>query len=234
VPNVRTASPRFQLPRFTKGALALFLLTVALTAFIGDQPAGALLRVEPGALLHGRGLWQPLTANFVFPEGGVGLVLGTLMTQWFIGSTLEAYWGTRRYVLLVLGCGTAGYLVYALLTPLLPALPHGGATAMDVAAVTAWGAVYGKQEFSLLGAVALRARTIAAIFVGMFMLGPMLRGEPWPLAIPGLVAIAGALLVTLQPWRAAGGGTGDRKPKRNKPRGKPSHLRVVKGEDLLN
>jgi membrane associated rhomboid family serine protease len=234
VPSVRSDPPRFQLPRFHKGALALFLLTVGLTAFISDQPAGALMRVQPGALLHGQGLWQPLTANFVFPDIDVGLVLGTLLMQWFIGSQLEEYWGTRRYVTLVLGCGVAGYLVYALLSTVIPAVPHGGSTAMDLAAGTAYGVVFGKRELHLFGAATLRARTLAAILVGMGVLGPLLRGAPWPVAIPWLVAIAGALLVTLQPWRATGGGTGDRKPKRSKPRGKPSHLHVVKGEDLLN
>lgn len=231
MPNVRSEA-RFQLPRFHKGALALFLLTVALTAFVSDMPAGELLRIEPGAIFHGGGLWQPLTANFVFPGTDIGLLLGSLFAQWFFGSELEGFWGTRRYVTLVLACGTAGYLVYALLQPVIPGLlPHGGSNAMDAAALAAFGVVFGKRQLNMFGALQMRARTLAWIFLALMMVGPILRGTPWPVVIPWLVASAGAFLVTLQPWRARGDGTESR---RKKPKGKASHLRVVKGEDLLN
>lgn len=231
MPNVRTEA-RFRLPRFHKGALGLFLLTVALTAFVSDMPVGEQLRVEPGAIFSGGGLWQPITANFVFPGTDIGLLLGTFFAQWLVGSELEAFWGTRRYVTLVLGCGIAGYLVYALLEPVIPGLmPHGGSNAMDAAALAAFGVVFGKRELDIFGVINMRARTLAWIFLPVMMIGPILRGTPWPVVIPWLVASAGAFLVTLQPWRARGDGT---TPKRPKPKGKASHLRVVKGEDLLN
>jgi membrane associated rhomboid family serine protease len=235
VPNVRSEAPRYRLPKFNKGALALLLLTVALTAFVSDMPVGALLRVEPGALFEGRGLWQPITANFVFPGTDIALLLGTLFAQWFFGSELEGFWGTRRYIVLVLGCGVAGYLVYALLAPVLPGLAaHGGSNAMDAAALAAYGVVFGKRELHFMGALSVRARTLAWIFLALMIIGPILRGVPWPVVIPWLVASAGAVLVTLQPWRARGDGTPDSKTGRRKPKGKASHLRVVKGEDLLN
>ncbi|HWB82465.1 MAG TPA: rhomboid family intramembrane serine protease [Nannocystaceae bacterium] len=230
--RVRTESPRFALPRFHKGALGLFLLTVALTAFISDMPVGELLRIQPGAIFSGGGLWQPITANFVFPGTDIGLLLGTLFAQWFFGSELEGFWGTRRYVTLVLGCGIAGYLVYALLQPVIPGLlPHGGSNAMDAAALTAFAVVFGKRQLNMFGALQMSARTLAAIFLALMIVGPILRGTPWPVVIPWLVASAGAFLVTAQPWRARGDGT---TPKRPKSKGKASHLRVVKGEDLLN
>ncbi len=234
--RVRSSEPpRTRLPRFTKGALALFLTTLALTAFISDMPAGTLLRVEPGALFEGRGLWQPITANFVFPSTDIGLLLGTFAIQWFFGSRLEEFWGTRRYVTLVLGCGIAGFLVYALLSPVIPGLlPHGGSNAMDAAALTAYAIVFGKTEVNFMGALPVRARVLALILLGMLVVGPLLRGTPWPVAIPWVVAIAGAALVTLQPWRAQGRGKPGGDAKRRKPKAKPSHLHVVKGEDLLN
>ena len=225
------------LPKFHRGALALFLLTVAGTALVGDQPLGDALRLQPGALLSGAGLWQPLTANFVFPVDSVGLILGSLFMQWFIGSRLEGFWGTRKYVTLVLGCGFAGYLVYALLSPWLPAVVHGGSTAVDLAAVTAFGVVYGRQELSLVGAVTLRGRTLAMILIALGVLGPLARGAPWPLVIPWLVGVAGAYLVTAQPWkrrdangggRGGGGRGGSNRPAKPRERAKPSHLRVVK------
>lgn len=220
------------LPKFNRGALALFVLTVAATALVGDQPLGEALRLHPGALVTGAGIWQPLTANFVFPADAVGLVLGTLFLQWFVGSQLEEFWGTRKYVTLVLGCGTAGYLVYALVSPWLPQVVHGGSTAMDLAAITAFGIVAGKRQLSLLGAVTLQARTLAMILVALGVLGPLARGAQWPVVIPWLVSIVGAWLTTTQPWRrgnTGGGGRSAQTPSK-RPKAKPSHLRVVKDE----
>jgi membrane associated rhomboid family serine protease len=222
------------LPKFHRGALVLFLITAATTGIVGDQPIGDLLRLHPGALTSGAGVWQPLTANFVFPADAVGLVLGTLFIQWFFGSELEAFWGTRKYVTLVVACGTAGYVVHALLSPWLPPVVHGGSTAMDLATMTCFGLVFAKRTVALMGVFPLPGRTLALILVPLLLFAPLLRGAPWPLVIPWVVAIAGAWLATTQPWRSksgsSGGGSGGRTSrapaKRNK--AKPSHLHVVK------
>lgn len=226
------------LPKFHRGALAIFLITAAATGIVGDQPLGDALRLHPGALLSGAGIWQPLTANFVFPADSVGFLIGTLFVQWFFGSSLEEFWGTRKYVLLVVGCGTAGYLVHALLSPLLPPVVHCGSTGMDVATLTAFGLVFRKRMLAVMGVMPVKASTLVLILVPAIVLSPLLRGAPWPLAIPSVVAIAGAWLATTQPWRRGAGGSGGgptrtpaRKPKAN--RAKPSHLRVVK-DDLPN
>ncbi|MBK6921967.1 MAG: rhomboid family intramembrane serine protease [Deltaproteobacteria bacterium] len=229
----RTASPSWRdfLPRFERGAMALFALTLALSALVGDRPLGAMLRVQPGALLSGAGLWQPFTANFVFPGDGVGLVIGTLFSQWLFGSDLERFWGTRRYVTLVLSAGTAGYLAYALVSPWLPELEHGGSSGFDLAAIAAYGVVFAKRELSLFGAATFRGRTLAIILVLLGLIGPVMRGASWTTPIPWLISVGIALLVTTQPWRRRG----DRDGTTRKPRGKakPSHLKVVPKE-LLN
>jgi len=62
---------------------------------------------------------------------------------------------------------------------------------------------------------------------------PLARGAPWPVAVPWIVAIAGALLVTMQPWRRqrSSGKLGGR---RKKSKGR-ANLRVVRPDDeLLN
>jgi membrane associated rhomboid family serine protease len=229
------------LPKFHRGALAIFLITAAATGIVGDQPLGDALRLHPGALLSGAGIWQPLTANFIFPADSVGFLIGTLFVQWFFGSSLEEFWGTRKYVVLIVGCGTAGYLVHALLSPLLPPVVGCGSTGMDVATLTAFGLVFRKRMLAVMGVMPVKASTLVLILVPAIVLSPLLRGAPWPLAIAPVVAIAGAWLATAQPWRRGAGGSGGsgggptrtpaRKPKTN--RAKPSHLRVVK-DDLPN
>lgn len=222
------------LPKFRRGAFALFVLTVVLSAILADQPVARHLVLDPGGLFRGEGIWQPLTANFIFPEGEVGLVFGTLVVQWFIGSELEGFWGTRKYVALVLGCGIAGYLVSSVLgsfVAAIAAVPVGGATPMDLAAVAAFGVLYGKRQVRVLAVLPLSARGLAMLVLVISVLSPLARGAPWPVVLPWLVAIAGAVLVTTQPWRRLrdSGKLGGRKTRR-----KRAHLRVVRPDPKID
>ncbi len=224
-----------RLPRFHRGAFGLFLVTVLLTMLLADQPLGDHLVLHPGEVLRGQGLWQPLTANFVFPEGQVSLVLGTALVQWFLAGHLESYWGTRKYLTLVIGCGVAGYLGSVLLAIALPsvaALAVGGATAMDLAAVVGFGALMGARPLSIGGVLPLSSRTLALIIAVLAVVSPLARGAPWPVIVPGLVSMLVALLVVTQPWRRLrkSGKVGGRGRKK-----KAAHLRVIRPDDeLLN
>lgn len=181
-------------------------------------------------------VWSPLTANFLFPDGGLGMLFGTLVVQWFVGSELEGFWGLRKYLLLVLGSALAGHLtlvVIALFSETAATTTVGGTTAIDLAAVAAFGVVFGKRPLRLLGALPLSSRGLAIGVIVLSLLGPIARGAPWPVVLPWLVAIGTALLVTTQPWRRMrdSGKLGGSKRKKKR----QSHLRVVPPDpDLLN
>ncbi len=229
--QVARTSPFASLPKFRRGSFALFLATAVLSALLADQPVAARLVLLPETVLAGSDLWQPITANFIYPEGALAMLLGTLFVQWFFGSELESFWGLRKYLTLVLGCGLAGHLTSVLLALVVPSVaitPVGGATAIDLAAVTAFGLVFGKRPLRLLAALPLNARGLALIVIGLTILGPVARGAPWPVILPWLVAIAGAALVTTQPWRRLrdSGKLGSKKPKKR-------HLRVVRPDPKL-
>src|SRR5690606_15025225 len=150
-----------------------------------------------GEVIQGRGVWQPLTANFLFPEGRVGLVVGTLLVQWFLAGHLEGYWGTRKYLTLVIGCGVAGYaasVLLALVVPQVAAVPVAGATPMDLAAVVAFGAFMGARPLALGGVLPLSGRTLAIIIAALAVVSPLLRGAPWPVLIPVVTSMLVALL----------------------------------------
>lgn len=223
------------LPKFHPGALALFAITALATALLADQPAGAALRLVPADVYTGSTVWAPLTATFMYPDGGAGLVLGTLIIQWFIGGQLEAFWGTRKYVTLILGCSVAGYFASTLLglvSPTIASTPVGGSSAMDAATLAAYGVVFGQRMMSLLGAVTLKVRTFAMVLIGLGIFSPLARGAPWPVVVPLLTALGVALLVTMQPWRRKGSSGKLGGPKKRKPR---TNLRVVRPDDeLLN
>ncbi len=223
------------LPRFRRGAFALFGVTALLTALLADQPIAAELVLNPGGVAGGDGLWQPLTANFIFPEGRVSLLVGTLLVQWFLAGFLEDYWGTRKYLTLVISSGIAGYVAAVLLAlglPQVAATTMGGATPIDLAAVVAFGAFMGKRPLSVGGVLPLSGRTLAIIIAVLSVVSPLARGADWPVVIPGVVAMIVALLVVTQPWRRLrkSGKVGGRS------RGKRAgHLRVIRPDDeLLN
>ena len=224
-----------RLPKFRKGSLALFAVAALATALLADQPLGQRLLLVPSAVWSGETVWAPFTASFMFPDAGAGLLLGTLIIQWFIGGQLEEFWGPRKYVSLVLGCSVAGYVVSTVLGLVFDAVantPVGGSSGMDLAAIAAFGVVFRKRDMSLLGAVTLKARTFAIILGALGIVSPLARGAPWPVVVPWVVAIAGALLVTTQPWRTArsSGKLGGRKKRKGR-----ANLRVVRPDDeLLN
>ncbi len=224
-----------RLPRFHRGAFSLFLVTALLTALLADQPIGKALVLEPGGVLTGQGVWQPFTANFIFPEGRVGFLLGTLAVQWFLAGPLEDFWGTRKYLTLVIGCGLGGYLSAVLLALVVPeagAVLQGGSTPMDLAAVVAFGAFMGTRPLTVGGVLPLSGRTLAMIIAALSVISPLARGAEWPVIVPGAVSMLIALLVVTQPWRRLrkSGKVGGRGRKK-----RAAHLRVIRPDDeLLN
>jgi len=223
------------LPRFRRGAFSLLLVTALLTALLADQPMGQRLLLDPGGVLRGQGVWQPFTANFIFPDGRVGLVLGTLIVQWFLAGPLEDFWGTRKYLTLVIGCGIAGYgasVLLAMAVPAVAAVPVGGSTPMDLAAVVAFGAFMGTRPLSLAGVLPMSGRTLAILIAVLAVVSPLARGAEWPVVVPGAVSMLVALLVVTQPWRRLrkSGKVGGRGRKK-----RAAHLRVIRPDDeLLN
>ncbi len=224
------SSPFASLPKFRRGAFVLFAVVAVASAMLSDQPVAARLVLLPSNVLEGIDVWTPLTTNFIFPEGALTLLLGTALIQWFIGSELEGFWGPRKYLMLVLGAGLAGHLTSVLLALVFPAVAAtavGGTTAIDLAAVTAFGFVYRDRPLRYFAAIPLKGKGIAILIIALTVLGPILRGAPWPVVIPWLVAIAVAAAVTTQPWRRLrDSGKLSKKPKKR-------HLRVVKPDPKL-
>jgi hypothetical protein len=223
------------LPKFHKGAFVLFLAALLLSAILADQPAAKVLLLDPAAFARGDALWAPLSANFIFAEGELFGLAGTLVVQWLLGSLLEGFWGTRRYLAFAVGCGLSGYLAMALLGLVVPAVREvqvAGTTAIDLAAVVAFGVVFGRRQLNILGLLPLSSRGLALLICCVALVSPLARGAPWPKVVPWAVSMLVALLITTQPWRrlASSGKLGGRSKARRR-----SHLQVVKpGKKQLN
>ncbi len=229
------------LPRFRRGAFALFALTFVVSMLLGDRAVADALTLEPEQVLAGREWWTPLATLFRYPEGlGLLGLLWTLIIQWMIGSRLEGFWGAARYLIMVLVAGLLGYaavLGLAVALPSVASLSFAGAGPLDVAAAVAFMFVFaretmrvGSAELSpvLIGGIA------AALALGFPLIVALVAGLPaaqaWPVVVPG--AVAGLVAtVFVRPWQKRGDSG---KVAATKPRAQ-SHLRVVRSaDDMLN
>lgn len=225
------------MPRFRRGAFALFATTFLVSLLLGDRMAFvSVLALDIGGVLSGHGLWQPLTAMFLYVDAGLAALLGTLLVQWFFGSPLEGFWSTRRYLTMVLVSGLLGHLVCVLAGLWVPQISNvvlAGALPLDAATTTAFAIIYARQRYTLFGAAPIQGRVLAG-FVLVLLLGlPLASGFSFVAVLPGVVAALSAALFALQPWRRGPkSGTVTRAKKRSK---KASHLKVVRSvDDLLN
>ena len=85
------------LPKFGRGAFTLFAVVAVLTLVLADQPVAGQLLLTPALVFEGA-FWQPLSAILLYPDQSAGLLIGTLLIQWFVGSELEFFWGLRKYL----------------------------------------------------------------------------------------------------------------------------------------
>jgi membrane associated rhomboid family serine protease len=114
--------------------------------------------------------WQLFTHAFVHPS--FGPLLSTVIAVWFFGTPVEQR-GGRAYLYKVLIGGTlVGGLAAALVGRILPAsaLPVPimvGGIGASIAAIAAFGAVYGQTPILLFGVQQMRASTTAYIFLGI-------------------------------------------------------------------
>jgi membrane associated rhomboid family serine protease len=228
------------LPRFRAGAFALFALTFLVSMLLGDRGSLAeALTLEPALVLAGREWWTPLTTTFRYPEGlGLLALLFTLAIQWTIGSRLEGFWGTTRYVVMVMVAAIVGYAATLGLAVVMPAsaqLSFAGAGPIDVAAAVAFAIVF-KREKMTLGSKQLSPALLGGIAAALALVFPLLvalvaklsPAQAWPTLIPG--AVAGLVAtVFVQPWRKR---ENSGKVGRSEQR---AHLRVVRTpDDMLN
>ncbi|WP_146661819.1 hypothetical protein [Enhygromyxa salina] len=230
------------LPRFRRGAFALFALTFFVTMLLGDRSSVAgWFTLQPDELLAGRHWWTPATALFHYPEGlGLLGLVWTLTIQWVMGSRLEGFWGTTRYLVMVLVAGVVGYagaVALAAVMPATAALDYAGPGPIDTACAVAFAWVFARERMRV-GSAEISPLLIAGIAAPLSVtfapLVALAAGTPiaqtWPAAVPGLLAAAVATLF-VQPWRKR---ENSGKVGRTKPRGQ-THLRVVRTpEDMLN
>ncbi len=187
----------FALPPFTRGVKWLLIATVAVSIVVpisgtfGDNLARALAFI-PAALRLGY-VWQPFTYTFFNPDP-LGIIFAGL-GLWLMGGSLEAMWGTRRFVTFYFATSVLAALATAVLGIFFESVRHypyfGNWVVLE--ALAAAFAVSLPSARIFLYFVPIEARLLLPISAGITLLFMIFRG-PVPY-LPQLFGLgAGALL----------------------------------------
>ncbi len=115
---------RMAFPRITPVVKWLLIINVAVY-FVQILGAGTLLMrwfAAYPSLLAVLQIWRLVTYQFL--HGPPIHILFNMIVLYFLGSTLERHWGSRKFLVFYLACGMVGGLVYPLLRGLKIISPH--------------------------------------------------------------------------------------------------------------
>jgi len=147
-------------------------------------------------------LWQVVTYSFL--HGGFWHLFGNMLGLYFFGTELEQRLGSRRFLLLYLGCGALGGLGWLLLSAGANAVCI-GASASVFGVLGTFAALYPRRQITLLVffvlPVTLSARTLILIAGGVSLL--LLRSDAGGIA--HAAHLAGGAAGYWYGWRIAGG-----------------------------
>jgi len=195
---------RIRMPQITPMVKLLLLINLAvyiLQALGANELLMGIFSLYPASLLMALQLWRLVTYQFL--HGGLFHILFNMLCLFFLGSSLERHWGSKRFLKFYLGCGVAGGLFYLLLVLIkfLPALPMIGASGAVLGLLAACAILFPQfVVFIFLFPVPIRVAAVAftiIYFVAVVTRSPTAGGDAAHLA--GMAA--GAIYVFSGPWR---------------------------------
>lgn len=193
----------FAFPPFTRMVKTLILINVAvyfamlllgLSSQAGWQAVFQAFALVPYLVVHGR-IWQLVTYSFL--HAGIGHILFNMLSLWMFGSTLEQYWGGRRFLEFFFFCVLGASLATVALSyagggiiGLFPLTPTVGASGGIYGVLLAFGRLFGDRQIFLFPIpFAIRAKYLVAILI-LIALAGALSG---PSGIANIAHLGGAL-----------------------------------------
>jgi Eukaryotic integral membrane protein (DUF1751) len=153
--------------------LAIGLVAGSVLFLLTKNTGGALLLLTPGKL--GSFLWQPFTYSFI-EASPLGIIFGAIII-WSIGGWLEGVWGSKRMLLVALGCTVLAGLLTAAAAFVVPVAPvYAGGTVMASILWVAYGLVIGRGQTNFWG-IPLSGNAFAGIGAGFVVLRVLTSGS---------------------------------------------------------
>jgi hypothetical protein len=153
--------------------LAIGLVAGSVLFLLTRNTGGVLLLLTPGKL--GSFLWQPLTYAFI-ESSPIGIIFGAIII-WSIGGWLEGVWGSRRMLLVALGCTALAGLLTSAAALAIPVAPvYAGGSVMATILWVAYGLVIGRGQTNFWG-IPLSGHAFAGIGAGFVALRILTTGD---------------------------------------------------------
>ena len=208
--------------------VATFVITKIADQFMGASFFGWLALI-PSGFLRGH-LWQIVTYSFLHADV-MHLVLN-MMVLAFVGSDVEALWGTRKFLVYYGYCTVMAGLFYLLLQVIFGNqatlnMPMVGASGGIYGLLLAYGILFPDREMLFMMLFPMKARQFVWVLAGIEFLQALFSGQGGLGAFAHLSGMgAGFMFLWLQ---AKGLRLGSHAPKAKKKKG-GSHLRLVKSD----
>lgn len=178
---------RFSLPRMTPVVKWLLIANIGIhllqailfsrqmQSVTGMTPLEAVFAVYPASLGKVLQVWRLVTYQFL--HGDSWHIFGNMLGLFFLGPTLEAHWGSKRFLVFYLFCGVAGGLLYTALVAAgaMAAGPMVGASGAILGLLAACAILFPHfVVFILVFPVPIRVAAVGLMFV--FTLNVLMGG----------------------------------------------------------
>jgi membrane associated rhomboid family serine protease len=153
-------------------------------AGVSEAPFYALTADQAG-LLAGQ-VWRLVTASLIHSPFAVAHILSALLGLYFLGTSLEARFGSRRFAAFLFWSATLPYLIQAVLLlvlpagigqKLVPAAPYGAIPAVEATAI-AWAFSFRGQTVNLFFVLPVTSKGLVWFVVGFSILGLIAAQTP--------------------------------------------------------
>jgi membrane associated rhomboid family serine protease len=200
---------RIQFPHITP--VVKWLLIINIAAFL----LGYLFRLE-GFLFEWFAVWPINTKTtlqiwryitYQFLHAGLGHIFFNMLVLYFFGTMLEKLWGSRKFLIFYLICGSTGGIFYPVLAHIgwLGVAKLVGASGSILGMLAAAAILFPRMIVYVFGVIPMRM-SILAIIIGVISLLSILRPDVSPNAggeaahLGGMCA--GAVYILSEKWRS--------------------------------
>lgn len=210
--------------------IGVFVLQHIIDQFMGGNVRGWFALI-PNQTMHGM-FWQVFTYSFLHVD--VMHLILNLMVLAFVGSDIEAVWGTRRFFVFYSFCILVAGIFYLLMqlviwNPVYLSLPMMGASGGIYGLLLAYGILFPDREMLFMMMFPMKSKHFVGVLAGVEFLNALFSAQGGLSAIAHLSGMAGGYAFL---WMQAKGvqlnfkkrlgSSGEKK--------KPNHLKLVKGQ----
>jgi membrane associated rhomboid family serine protease len=206
----RAPHMRVQFPSITPVVKWLLIINIAAFLFGFLIPGLGIIELNwfsvwPETFGKTMQLWRYITYQFL--HGGLGHIFWNMFVLYFFGTMLEKFWGSRKFLIFYLICGTTGGIFYPVLVHVgwLQCARLVGASGSILGMLAAAAILFPRMIVYLFGIFPMRM-SVLAIIIGVMSLLSVLRPDQSTNAggeaahLGGMCA--GAIYVLSEKWRS--------------------------------